>query len=76
MAVNARGYLRGPHDIDIVPAPECDNLERFANLLASVGGHVEALQGRLGSSAIITFLRASGRSMYSRDIRRCPASQT
>jgi len=85
LAVNAWGYLRGTHDIDIVAAPERENLERLANLLASVGGRVEAPQGRLGSSAIITFLvpatvpsclQTSGRSTYSRDIRRCPASRS
>jgi predicted nucleotidyltransferase len=68
LAVNAWGYLRGTHDIDIVPAPERENLERLANLLASVGGRVEAPQGRLGSSAIITFLRAGDRTLVSTDL--------
>ena len=68
LAVNAWGYLRSTRDIDMVPAPDRENLERLADLLASVGGRVETPQGRLESSAISTFLRAGDRTLVSTDL--------
>lgn len=68
LAVNAWGYLRSTRDIDIVPAPDRENLERLANLLASLGGRVETPQGRLGPDAIATFLRAGDRTLVSTDL--------
>ncbi len=68
LAVNAWGYLRGTRDIDIVPAPDRENLERLAGLLASVGGRVETPQGRLGPSAIGTFLATGDRTFVSTEL--------
>jgi len=68
LAVNAWGYLRSTRDIDMVPAPDRKNLERLADLLASVGGRVETPDGRLGSSAIGTCLRAGDRTLVSTDL--------
>lgn len=68
LAVNAWGYLRSTRDIDMVPAPDRENLERLADLLASLGGRVETPQGRLGLDAIATFLRAGDRTLVSTDL--------
>lgn len=68
LAVNAWGYLRSTQDIDIVPAPDRENLERLADLLASVGGRVETAEGRLAASAIVTFLRAGDRTLVSTNL--------
>jgi hypothetical protein len=63
LAVNAWGYLRGTQDVDIVPDPAPGNLERLAELLVSLGGRVETAEGRLGPSAIATFLKAGDRTL-------------
>jgi predicted nucleotidyltransferase len=63
LAVNAWGYVRGTQDLDLVPAPDRDNLERLADLLESLEGRVETAEGRLGPSAIATFLRAGDRTL-------------
>lgn len=68
LAVNAWGHIRSTRDIDIVPAPDRENLERLAVLLVSIGGRVETSEGRLASSAIITFLRAGDRTLVSTDL--------
>lgn len=39
-AVSAHGYLRATKDLDIVPAPDQDNLSRLADLLGQVGAEV------------------------------------
>jgi predicted nucleotidyltransferase len=63
LAVNAWGYLRGTQDVDIVPDPNPDNLTRLAELLESLGGRVETAEGRLGASAIATFLKVGDRTL-------------
>lgn len=68
LAVNAWGHLRGTRDLDIVPDPAPENLERLASLLEGIGGRVEALEGRLAPSAIKTFLRAGDRTLVATDL--------
>lgn len=65
LAVNAWGYLRATRDVDIVPDPAHDNLQRLTRLLEAQGGRVEVEGGRLASSAIGTFLRAGDRALVS-----------
>lgn len=36
LAVNAHGVIRSTKDIDIVPAPDQDNLERLSRLLVGL----------------------------------------
>ena len=67
LAVNAWGHVRATQDVDIVPAPDGENLERLAELLESLGGRVEVEGGRLASSAILTFLKAGDRTLVSTD---------
>jgi len=68
LAVNAWGHLRGTRDLDIVPEPGSENLERLASLLEGIGGRVEVLEGRLAPSAIGTFLKAGDRTLVSTDL--------
>ncbi|MBA3300824.1 MAG: hypothetical protein H0T15_03060 [Thermoleophilaceae bacterium] len=63
LAVNAWGYVRGTRDLDLVPDPAAENLERLAALLEELDGRVETAEGRLGPSAIGTFLRAGDRAL-------------
>jgi len=65
LAVNAWGYLRGTQDVDLVPDPAPDNLDRLAGLLEELGGRVEVAEGRLAASAIRTFLAAGDRTQVS-----------
>jgi predicted nucleotidyltransferase len=68
LAVNAWGYIRGTRDVDIVPDPDPANLARLADLLAKVGGRVEAAGALLPSGAIATFLRAGDRTLVSTEL--------
>jgi predicted nucleotidyltransferase len=63
LAVNAWGYVRGTKDLDIVPDPSPDNLARLAAVLEALDGRVETPDGRLGASAISTFLAAGDRAL-------------
>jgi predicted nucleotidyltransferase len=68
LAVNAWGYVRGTQDVDLVPDPASDNLERLASLLVELGGRVEVAEGRLAASAIRTFLAAGDRTQVSTEL--------
>ena len=45
LAVNAWGYVRATRDVDIVPDPSRENLERLDSLLKELGGKVDVEQG-------------------------------
>jgi predicted nucleotidyltransferase len=68
LAVNAWGNVRGTKDVDLVPSPQPDNLARLAGVLADLGGRVETPDGRLGSSAIATFLAAGDRTLVTTEL--------
>ncbi len=68
LAVNAWGHLRGTRDLDIVPEPGKENLERLATVLEALGGRVEVAEGRLGPSAIRTFLAAGDRTLVATEL--------
>ncbi|MBA2505980.1 MAG: hypothetical protein H0V29_08560 [Thermoleophilaceae bacterium] len=63
LAVNAWGHVRGTRDVDLVPDPAAENLDRLATVLEELGGRVETAEGRLAPSAIATFLRAGDRAL-------------
>lgn len=63
LAVNAWGYLRGTQDVDLVPDPERDNLERLDVLLRELDGKVDVGGRLLDSDAISTFLRTGDRTL-------------
>jgi hypothetical protein len=60
LAVNAWGVLRGTKDVDVVVAPDPDNLKRVAEVAVAAGGHVQTREALLGSPPSIADLLASG----------------
>lgn len=60
LAVNAWGVVRGTRDVDVVVAPEIENLERIAEVVISCGGHVQQGAALLGSTISIASALASG----------------
>ncbi len=45
VAVGFHGYVRATKDVDVVPAPDPENLERLARVLRRLGAEVEGAQG-------------------------------
>ncbi len=70
LAVNAWGYLRATRDVDLVPDPSRENLERLDALLVALGGKVEVGDRLLEPSAIKTFLRTGDRTLVLTDLGR------
>ena len=68
LAVNAWGYLRATRDVDVVPDPDRDNLERLDNLLRELDGKVDVGGRLLGSDAITTFLRTGDRALVQTEL--------
>ena len=68
LAVNAWGYLRATRDVDAVPDPDPENLERLDALLRELGGKVEVGGRLLGSDAIATFLRTGDRTLVQTEL--------
>lgn len=68
LAVNAWGYVRGTRDVDIVPDPDPDNLDRLASVLEQLGGKVKALDGLLTGDAIRVFLQAGDKTLVKTDL--------
>ncbi len=63
LAVNAWGYLRATRDIDVVPDPSTENLEKLDSLLRELGGKVDVDGRLLSSSAILAFLKTGDRTL-------------
>jgi predicted nucleotidyltransferase len=63
LAVNAWGYLRATRDVDVVPDPSKENLEKLNGLLVELGGRVEVGEELLDADAIRTFLRTGDRTL-------------
>lgn len=75
LAVNAWGYIRATRDVDIVPDPDRDNLDRLDGLLKSLGGKVHVEGRLLDSNAISTFLRTGDRALVVTDLGRIDVLQ-
>lgn len=60
LAVNAWGVVRGTKDVDVVVAPEIENLKRVAEVAVASGGHVQQGEALLGSTISITSALVSG----------------
>lgn len=60
LALNAWGVVRGTKDVDIVVAPEPENLKRVAEVAVAAGGHAQKGEALLGSSASIAAALADG----------------
>jgi len=70
LAVNAWGYIRATRDIDLVPDPSTENLERLDGLLKDLGGKVDVDGRLLDSEAISPFLRTGDRTLVVTDLGR------
>jgi predicted nucleotidyltransferase len=62
LAVNAWGYLRATRDVDLVPDPSTENLEKLNALLTEIGGKVDVEGRLLDSAAVSTLLRVGDRT--------------
>jgi predicted nucleotidyltransferase len=60
LAVNAWGVVRGTKDVDIVVAPEPDNLRRVADVAVAAHGHIQKGKSFLSSPFSIAAELASG----------------
>jgi predicted nucleotidyltransferase len=60
LAVNAWGVVRGTKDVDIVVAPESENLKRVAEVAVAAGGHVQQGEAQLGTPISIASALTSG----------------
>ncbi|HEX6455151.1 MAG TPA: hypothetical protein VF009_01385 [Solirubrobacterales bacterium] len=60
LAVNAWGVVRGTKDVDIVVAPEPENLKRVAEVAVGANGHVQQGEALLGSPFSIAAALSSG----------------
>ena len=63
LAVGAWGVVRGTKDVDIVVAPEAENLRRIAAVAVAAGGHVQQGAALLGSPVSIASALAEGRQV-------------
>lgn len=63
LAVNAWGHIRGTADIDLVPDPAPENLDRLAAILVELDGRVEVGGRLLSSESIATFLRVGDKTL-------------
>lgn len=68
LAVNAWGYLRATRDVDVVPDPAPENLERLDSVLRELGGKVDVNGKLLEGSAIRTFLGAGDRTLVATEL--------
>jgi predicted nucleotidyltransferase len=68
LAVNAWGYLRATRDVDLVPEPAAENLEKLDALLRELDGKVEVGERLLEAGAIATFLRTGDRTLVATDL--------
>jgi predicted nucleotidyltransferase len=68
LAVNAWGYLRATRDVDLVPEPAAENLEKLDALLRELDGKVEVGDRLLEAGAIATFLRTGDRTLVATDL--------
>lgn len=60
LAVSAWGVVRGTKDVDVVVAPNVENLKRIAEVAVAAGGHVQQGEALLGTPFSIASALASG----------------
>ncbi|HKH64704.1 MAG TPA: nucleotidyltransferase [Solirubrobacterales bacterium] len=63
LAVNAWGVVRGTKDVDVVVAPEPENLRHLADVAVAAGGHVQQGEALLGSPISIASALAEGKQV-------------
>jgi predicted nucleotidyltransferase len=60
LAVSAWGVVRGTKDVDVVLAPDLDNLKRVAEVAVAANGHVQQGEALLGTPISIASALESG----------------
>lgn len=60
LAVNAWGVVRGTKDVDIVVAPDPENLKRVAGVAVAIHGHIQTGESFLSTPPSIAAQLASG----------------
>jgi len=60
LAVGAWGVVRGTKDVDVVVAPDIDNLKRVAEVAVAAGGHIQQGEAFLGTPISIASALSSG----------------
>lgn len=60
LALNAWGVVRGTKDVDVVVAPEKENLERVAAVAVAANGHIQRGESLLGSAFSIAAALSEG----------------
>lgn len=60
LALGAWGVVRGTKDVDIVVAPDAENLKRLARVAAAIHGHIHVGESFLSSEPSIAGHLASG----------------
>ena len=60
LAVNAWGVVRGTKDVDVVIAPDPENLKRVAGIAVAIHGHVQTGESFLSTPPSIAAQLASG----------------
>ena len=60
LAVSAWGVVRGTKDVDVVVAPNIENLKRIAEVAVAAGGHVQQGEALLGTPFSIASALAGG----------------
>ncbi len=60
LAVSAWGVVRGTKDVDVVVAPDIENLKRVAEVAVAANGYVQQGESMLGSPISIASALASG----------------
>lgn len=68
LAVGAWGHVRGTDDVDIVPDPSAENLERLTDVLERLDGRVVVGDRVLTPSAIRTFLKVGDKTLVRTDL--------
>jgi len=63
LALNAWGVIRGTKDVDIVVAPDPENLKLVAEVAVAAGGHVQRGEALLGTPFSIAAELATGEQM-------------
>jgi hypothetical protein len=75
LAVGAWGYVRATKDLDLVPNPAAENLERLSTVLRNLDGKVELPDGLLTGDAIQTFLETGDRTLVATKLGRVDVIQ-
>ena len=68
LAMNAWGYMRSTQDVDVVPDPGRENLEKLDALLRDLGGKVDVGGRLLDAASISTFLRTGDRTLVQTEL--------